>query len=317
MYKQILVLLISFFILQACQQSSSNQTEVNAEGKTNSKVIQIAATTGMVADAIQNIVKDKAQVVALMGPGVDPHLYKATQGDLTKLTNADIVFYNGLHLEGKMQEIFEKMGRTKPVYALTDGLNTSELKSLGEEATEKYVYDPHIWFNIELWSKTLKGITEQLSKADAKNADFYKVNYTSYEKSLQDLHQEVIQRINSLPPEQRTLITSHDAFGYMADAYGLEVKALQGINTADEFGLQDVKQLVDFIVEKKLKSIFVESSVPRKPIEAVVAGCRDKGHNITIGGELFSDAMGASGTAEGTYIGMVKHNVNTIVNALK
>ncbi len=313
MKKRIAWFLLGVVVMQACNQNPSK----NSNEKASTNTLHIIATTGMVADAIQNIVQDKAQVTALMGPGVDPHLYKATQGDLTKLTNADIVFYNGLHLEGKMQEIFEKMGRTKPVYALTDGLNTSELKSLGEEATEKYVYDPHIWFNIELWSKTLKGITEQLSKVDTKNADFYKANYTSYEKSLQDLHQEVIQKINSLPLKQRTLITSHDAFGYMADAYGLEVKALQGINTADEFGLQDVKQLVDFIVEKKLKSIFVESSVPRKPIEAVVAGCIDKGHHITIGGELFSDAMGANGTAEGTYIGMVKHNVNTIVNALK
>jgi len=311
--RQILGLLISFLLMQACQENSSNQVE----NRGNSKLIQIAATTGMVADAVQNIVKDKAKVIALMGPGVDPHLYKATQGDLTKLTNADIVFYNGLHLEGKIQEIFEKMGRTKPVYALTDGLNNSELKSLGDEATEKYIYDPHIWFNVNLWSKTLKGIAEQLAKIDTKNADFYKANYLSYEKSLQDLHQEVTKKINSIPQGQRTLITSHDAFGYMADAYGLEVSALQGINTADEFGLQDVKKLVDHIVEKKLKSIFVESSVPRKPIEAVVAGCKNKGHNVTIGGELFSDAMGASGTPEGTYIGMVNHNISTIMNALK
>jgi len=288
-YKQILALLISLFLMQACQQSSSNQTENKTKDKPNSKVIQIAATTGMVADAIQNIVKDKAKVVALMGPGVDPHLYKATQGDLTKLTNADIVFYNGLHLEGKMQEIFEKMGRTKPVYALTDGLNTNELKSLGEEATEKYIYDPHVWFNVELWSKTLKGVAEQLAKADLINADFYTSNYLEYEKNLQNLHQEVISKINTIPVNQRTLITSHDAFGYMADAYGLEVSALQGINTADEFGLQDVKKLVG----------------------------KNKGHNVTIGGELFSDAMGASETPEGTYIGMVKHNINTIVNALK
>lgn len=313
MNKLIIGLLFCIIFTQSCQPNSSDKTN----NKAASTTLNIVATTGMVADAVQNIVQDKAEVKALMGPGVDPHLYKATQGDLTKLTKADIVFYNGLHLEGKMQEIFEKMGRTKSVYALTDGLNNSNLKSLGEEATDKYIYDPHVWFNVDLWSKTLKGIAEQLSKADTKNADFYKANYLSYEKSLQELHQTVIQKIKTLPTEQRTLITSHDAFGYMADAYGLEVKALQGINTADEFGLQDVKQLVDFIVEKKLKSIFVESSVPRKPIEAVVAGCKDKGHNVTIGGELFSDAMGASGTTEGTYIGMVNHNVNTIVNALK
>lgn len=313
MNKVIIWLLTCLFLTQACHQNSSDQSANTASSNT----LNIVATTGMVADAIQNIVKDKADVIALMGPGVDPHLYKATQGDLTKLTKADIVFYNGLHLEGKMQEIFEKMGRTKPVYALTDGLNTNELKSLGEEATEKYIYDPHIWFNVNLWSKTLKGIAQQLSEVDTKNAEFYNDNYLAYEKELQNLHQEVISKINSIPAKQRTLITSHDAFGYMADAYGLEVSALQGINTADEFGLQDVKKLVDYIVEKKLKSIFVESSVPRKPIEAVVAGCNNKKHNVTIGGELFSDAMGASGTPEGTYIGMVKHNISTIANALK
>jgi len=271
----------------------------------------------MVADAIKNIVKDKAIVSALMGPGVDPHLYKATQGDLTKLTNADIVFYNGLHLEGKMQEILEKMGRSKPVYAITDGLNTNQLKSLGDDASGKYQYDPHIWFNVDLWSKTLNGIANQLAKIDTSNANFYHANAKAYEQELQQLHQQTIVQFSTVPQTQRTLITSHDAFGYLGDAYDIEVKALQGINTANEFGLKDVTQLVDFIIDEKLKSIFVETSIPQKNIEAVIAGCQAKGHSISIGGELFSDAMGAADTPEGTYIGMVKHNISTIVDALK
>jgi len=300
--------IIIFFC--GCANNSSDTRTKNGQ-------LNIVATTGMVADAVQNIVKDKAEVTALMGPGVDPHLYKATQGDLTKLTNADIIFYNGLHLEGKMQEIFEKMARTKTVYAITDGLNETSLRPLEGGENSKYIYDPHIWFNVQLWSNTLKGIADKLSEVDKTNATSYQKNYKAYEQALLNLHNKVVTDVKAIPQAQRVLITSHDAFGYLGDAYNFEVKALQGISTVNEFGLQDVKQLVDFITSKNIKSIFVESSVPRKPLEAVIAGCKDKGSEVTIGGELFSDAMGAAGTPEGTYVGMVNHNFSTIISALK
>lgn len=308
--KQIVLWQIIIILFAGCAGKTADSGTKN--GKLN-----IVATTGMVADAVKNIVKDKAEVTALMGPGVDPHLYKATQGDLTKLTNADVVFYNGLHLEGKMQEIFEKMARSKPVYAITDGLAESELKPLEGGENTKYAYDPHIWFNVQLWSKTLKDIADKLSEADKTNATSYQKNYKTYQQQLLNLHNKVLEDVKAIPKAQRILITSHDAFGYLGDAYGFEVKALQGISTVNEFGLQDVKQLVDYIVAKNIKSIFVESSVPRKPLEAVIAGCKDKGSSVTIGGELFSDAMGAAGTTEGTYVGMVNHNFSTIITALK
>lgn len=288
-----------------------------ADNNQKSGKLNIVATTGMVADAVKNVVGDKADVTALMGPGVDPHLYKATQGDLTKLTNADVVFYNGLHLEGKMQEIFEKMARTKTVYAITNDLAETSLRPLEGGENSKYKYDPHIWFNVKLWSKTLKGIAEKLSEVDKANAPSYQKNYMTYEQKLLSLHNKIVEDVTAIPTAQRVLITSHDAFGYLGDAYNFEVNALQGISTVNEFGLQDVKQLVDFITSKNIKSIFVESSVPRKPLEAVIAGCKDKGSSVSIGGELFSDAMGAAGTPEGTYVGMVEHNFSTIINALK
>jgi len=312
--RQVLKIIVLWqFIIILFSGCASNTADKSSK---NDK-LNIVATTGMVADAVKNIVGDKAEVVALMGPGVDPHLYKATQGDLTKLTNADVIFYNGLHLEGKMQEIFEKMARTKTVYAITDGINEASLRPLEGGENSKYKYDPHIWFNVELWSKTLKGIADKLSEVDKTNETSYQKNYKAYEQELISLHSKVLNDVKAIPEAQRVLITSHDAFGYLGDAYNFEVKALQGISTVNEFGLQDVKQLVDFITGKKIKSIFVESSVPRKPLEAVIAGCKDKGSAVTIGGELFSDAMGAEGSPEGTYVGMVNHNFSTIINALK
>lgn len=311
--KQIVLWQFIIILFIGCAGDATNKSVNNAKnGQLN-----IIATTGMVADAVQNIVGDKAEVVALMGPGVDPHLYKAIQGDLTKLTNADVIFYNGLHLEGKMQEIFEKMARTKTVYAITDGLTETSLRPLEGGENSKYKYDPHIWFNVQLWSKTLKGIADKLSGVDKANATSYQNNYKAYEKELLNLHNKILEDVKVIPQAQRVLITSHDAFGYLGDAYNFEVEALQGISTVNEFGLKDVKQLVDFITSKSIKSIFVESSVPRKPLEAVIAGCKDKGSSVTIGGELFSDAMGAAETPEGTYVGMVKHNFYTIINSLK
>lgn len=303
---------ITILFIGCVSDTSNKSTKSTTKDKLN-----VVATTGMVADAVKNVVKDNAEVTALMGPGVDPHLYKATQGDLTKLTNADIIFYNGLHLEGKLQEVFEKMTHTKTVYAITDGLDETSLRPLEGGENSKYKYDPHIWFNVELWSKTLKGIADKLSEVDITNEISYQKNYKAYEQELLNLHSKVVEDVKAIPQAQRVLITSHDAFGYLGDAYNFEVKALQGISTVNEFGLQDVKQLVDFITEKKIKSIFVESSVPRKPLEAVIAGCKDKGSEVTIGGELFSDAMGTEGTPEGTYVGMVNHNFSTIINTLK
>lgn len=307
--QKILLIIFVLFSLVACKNGTEKKAD---DGK-----LYIVTTTAMVADAVINVVGENAEVVSLMGPGVDPHLYKATQGDLQKITDADMIFYNGLHLEGKMTEIFEKMAKSKPIYAIADGINKKRLLTVSEKGVKPATYDPHIWFNVDLWSETLAGIAAQVGKVDPDNADYYNQKAVHYKAVLAKLHSKAGFKLSTIPNAQRILITSHDAFGYFGKAYKFEVMGLQGMSTASEFGLQDVKQLVDYIVEKKIKAVFVESSVPRKPLEAVIEGCKDKGHDVKIGGSLFSDAMGAANSPEGKYIGMIEHNINTISNSLR
>lgn len=280
------------------------------------KTLYIVTTTGMIGDAVKNIAGDKATVVSLMGPGVDPHLYKATQGDLTELRKADIIVYNGLHLEGKMQEIFTELAKTKKVFAVSDGIDESKFRNVAV-VSGNATHDPHIWFDVLLWSQGIQYIGNKISETDIKNSETYKNNTQAYIEKLKTLDTEVREKINIIPAENRILITSHDAFGYFGNAYGIEVKGLQGISTAAEFGLKDITDMVDLIIADKIKAVFVESSVSEKSIRAVAEGCKEKGHAIKIGGTLYSDAMGAENTPDGTYIGMVTHNVNTITEALK
>lgn len=273
--------------------------------------MNIVTTTGMIADLTKNIGGSAVKVTPLMGTGVDPHLYKATQGDLRKLMKADVILYNGLHLEGKMQEIFEKMARKKPVYAVAENLPADKL------LTDQAHSDPHVWFDIELWLKVGDNVLAALIKHNPKHKAQFKANAQQYFAKLTQLHNWTKQQIASIPQQQRILITAHDAFGYFGQAYGLQVRGLQGISTAAEFGLQDIKQLKDIIVANQIKAVFVESSVSPRFIQSLVKGVAAEGHKLTIGGELFSDAMGLANTPEGTYIGMVEHNVKTIVSALK
>ncbi len=301
----ILGFVIAVLILVGCEQEGKKERN----GK-----LRIVTTTGMIKDAVENIAGDKADVVALMGPGVDPHLYKATQGDLQKFTDADIVFYNGLHLEGKMGEVFEKVSRLKPVIAVATEVPDSLLREIpGFPGT----HDPHIWFDVKLWESAVRVVSDYLQKHDSINAPYYRERSTIYLQKLDSLHEEVKIMMSQIPKEQRVLITAHDAFGYFGDAYNVEVKGLQGISTVSEFGLKDVTQLVNFIITRKIKAIFVETSVSQKSIEAVVEGCEQRGWNVKIGGSLYSDAMGPAGSAEGDYIGMVRANVKKIVEALK
>lgn len=305
--KVLLRILPVLIILSACQQEKPG---LPAEGRK----IKIVTTTGMIQDAVTNIAGDRVEVVALMGPGVDPHLYKATQGDLKKLTDADVIFYNGLHLEGKMGEVFEKLGGLKPVVAVAEEIPEALLRNVpGFQGA----YDPHIWFDVKLWQHAVKGITAFMQEYDSLNAGNYAQRSKRYLEQLDSLDQAVRESIKEIPEGQRVLITAHDAFGYFGDAYGIDVRGLQGISTLSEFGLRDVTDLVDFIIARKVKAIFVETSVSDKSIEAVVQGCREKNWNVRIGGSLYSDAMGPAGSPEGTYIGMVSANVRTIVESLK
>lgn len=272
--------------------------------------LNITTTTGMIADLVENIGQDKVKVQSLMGVGVDPHLYKATQGDMRKLSRADIIFYNGLHLEGKMQNIFEKMARKRTVIAVTESLSKSNLIKYDA------LHDPHVWFDITLWQQVADKVAETLSQQDSTNRDFYQQNLVSYQQKLQKLNAWTKTEINTIPEANRVLITAHDAFGYFGKAYGLEVMGLQGISTAGEFGLQDIKQLKDVIVERDIQAVFVESSVSPKFIESLVKGVQAEGKNLVIGGELYSDAMGPTGSSADNYLGMVEHNVKTIRDGL-
>jgi manganese/zinc/iron transport system substrate-binding protein len=276
--------------------------------------LQVVATTGMVADAARRVGGDRAEVIALMGPGVDPHLYKASQGDVARLSAADLVLYNGLHLEGKMGDVLVKLARSRPVVAVSETVPESELREPPEFLGQ---YDPHIWFDVRLWSATLDAIAEAYGEADPDHAAQYRANAEAYRQELLALDGWVERRIAELPAERRILVTAHDAFGYFGRRYGVEVVGLQGISTLAEAGLRDVQRVVDLVVQRQVKAMFVESSVPRRSIEAVQAAAQERGHQVAIGGQLFSDAMGAPGTPEGDYPGMVRHNVNTMVEALR
>lgn len=307
--KLLTALQIGLLVLVLLLTSCTDRSKADDDGK-----LRVVTTTGMINDAVLNIGKEKVSTIALMGPGVDPHLYKATQGDLQKLTDADLILYNGLHLEGKMGEVFEKLARLKPVVAVTSQIPPSKLRKI--EGFED-AYDPHIWFDVALWREAVKTITTKLQQLDTVNAQFYEANAKQYLQTLDSLDQSVHRKIHEIPEAQRVLITAHDAFGYFGDAYNIHVRGLQGISTVSEFGLRDVTELVNFIIERKIKAIFVESSVSGKSIEAVIEGCREKNWNVQIGGTLYSDAMGQQGTSEGTYVGMVNANVQKIAEALK
>ncbi|MDR6226369.1 metal ABC transporter solute-binding protein, Zn/Mn family [Desmospora profundinema] len=276
--------------------------------------IEVTATTGMVGDIVKNVGGDRVNVTTLMGPGVDPHLYKASQGDIGKLDKAHMIFYSGLQLEGNMGDILSKLSNEKPVVPVAESIPEEKLKDADDEA---YQTDPHVWFDVQLWIEAVKVVEQELSKADPNHQEEYRQRAESYIADLEELDQYAREQIQSIPEKQRVLVTAHDAFEYFGDAYGIEVVGLQGINTASEYGLRDVQRIVNLISERKVKAVFIETSVPKRSIEAVVKGAEQRGHQVEIGGELFSDAMGEEGTEEGTYIGMVRHNVDTIVSALK
>lgn len=300
--------LLALALLSAC-------TQVDSRGEVaTGQRMKVVTTTGILQDAVANIVGDAADVEAIMGSGVDPHLYKATQGDLNKLVEADVIIYNGLHLEGKMGEVLEKLSRYKTVIAAAEDIPQHLLLSPADNPGS---YDPHLWFDVSLWMQVVIHVSTELQRKDPQNAALYQQQSSAYLSRLSTLHNEVKAAIGSIPTQQRILITAHDAFGYFGQAYNIEVRGLQGISTLSEFGLQDVSSLVKYIVANKIKAVFVESSVSPKAIEAVVQGCRQRGHQVQIGGTLYSDALGDAGTPEGTYIGMVQHNTKTIVSSLK
>jgi len=275
---------------------------------------KITATVGMITDIVRNVAGDKAQVAGIIGEGVDPHLYKPTRTDVVKLSEADVVFYNGLMLEGKMGDVLVRIARQgKPVYAVTEAILDQGDYVMTDEHD---LYDPHVWMDVRGWIRAVGVVADALSEYDPANASMYEANAAAYIERLEALDAYAKRVLGSIPPQQRVLVTAHDAFGYLGRAYDLEVRGIQGLSTESEAGVQDIERLVSFLVEHHIPAVFVETSVADKNVRALVEGAAAKGHEVTIGGELFSDAMGPAGTYEGTYIGMIDHNVTTIARAL-
>jgi len=268
----------------------------------------------MVTDIVRQVAGEQAEVAGLMGEGVDPHLYKPTRDDINQLMSADIVFYSGLMLEGRMGDAFSQIGRRgKAVYAVTEGIDPSFLREPPEFEGH---FDPHVWMDVRAWSECVGFVAQALSEFDPAHGDYYRANADAYRQELVQLDEYARQVLATIPEGQRVLVTAHDAFGYFARAYNLEVRSVQGLSTESEAGMQDINQLVTFIVERRIKSIFVETSVSEKNIRAIVEGAEQQGWDVQVGGSLFSDAMGAAGTYEGTYVGMIDHNVTVIARAL-
>jgi manganese/zinc/iron transport system substrate-binding protein len=273
----------------------------------------IVCTTGMIADVVRQVAGERATVDNIIGEGVDPHLYQATRGDMLKLLNANVVFYNGLLLEGKITDTLVKVARSRPVYAVSDLIEPERLLEPPGLAGH---YDPHLWMDVSLWKRCTEMVMQALSEFDPQGAETYRANFERYARELDELDAYVRRVLDSIPEASRVIVTAHDAFNYMGRAYALDVRGIQGISTESEAGLADINALVDLLVDRKIKAVFVETSVSEKNIRALIEGAMSRGHRVAVGGNLFSDAMGKPGTYEGTYIGMIDHNATTIARAL-
>lgn len=296
-----------FFVLAACSEDDSPEATSNESGE---EKINVVTTISQIGEPISVIGGERVNVESLMGPSVDPHLYNPTQSDISKLDGADVIFYSGLHLEANMVDIFDSMSKSKEVLALGDTVSEEDVLT-----DEGGAFDPHIWFDIDLWQNGLDAAVQVLKEHSPEDADYFEENKQQYFAELDKLKEEAIH-LSDIPESNRVLVTAHDAFGYFGRMHDLEVVGLQGLSTEDEIGVSDINDTIALIEEYQVPAIFVESSINQKSIQAVIEGASSKGVNVELGGELYSDAMGEPGTEEGTYIGMYRHNINTIHDAL-
>lgn len=304
-----IVIVLLGALLAGCTAGSTSEA-ADVEQDTVNAVV----TIGMLADLVRIIGGDHVMVVQLMGAGVDPHLYKATESDVSKLLAADMIFYNGLFLESRMEDIFEEMSNDKVTVAASDVAISPAERLASVQYDDQF--DPHVWMDVKLWRKVAETVRDELIDFDPENSDAYRANADAYLAEMDELEEWVREQIASIPEERQVLVTAHDAFHYFGRGYDFEVFAPQGISTESEAGVEDIRRMIDIVVERKLPAIFIESSVPPDIVEAIVEGARARGHEVSIGGELFSDAMGDEGTPEGTYLGMIRHNITTITRAL-
>ena len=310
------LILFSFLLLFGCETPKGKGGDGAGSPRPadlSGRKIRVVATIGMITDIVEQVGGERVRVDGLMGPGVDPHLYKASEGDVTRMAGADVIYYGGLHLEGKMTEVFERMRGKILTVAVTDGIDRALLLRPPEF---QGAYDPHVWFDVTLWMKAVERVAETLAQIDPKSGETYRENARTYLEKLSELHEYIRKEAGRLPPSRRVIITAHDAFNYFGRAYGFEVRGVQGISTVSEAGTADIQALANLIVEKRVPAVFVETSVPPRTMEALKEAVGARGFTVEIGGNLYSDAMGDPGTPDGTYIGMVRHNIDTIVSAL-
>ena len=275
--------------------------------------LKVVATTGMIADAARQIGGDEVEVKGLMGPGVDPHAYRQTRSDIVAMTRADLILWHGLYLEAQMDEFFHDLERKRPVVAVAEGVDKSKLRAHDNYADK---FDPHVWMTPELWRDVVVEVQEALTDVRPEAADVFAANAEKHLADLERLSTYAANTLSQVPPNNRVLLTAHDAFGYFGRSYGYEVLGIQGISTQSEAGLNRIGELVDLLVERQITAVFVESSVSDRSIRALIEGAAARGHKVQVGGELYSDAMGEEGTYEGTYIGMLDHNITVIAGAL-
>lgn len=303
-WSSLFVIILTAALLAGC--SADKEPEAIEDGKLN-----IVTTIGQIADPISIIGGEYVHVTSLMGPGVDPHLYNATTGDILKLEKSDVIFYSGLYLEANMMRVFEELGNEKTVLGIGDTIAVEKLLK-----DENGAIDPHIWFDIDLWKEALEAAANKLAEIAPEHANYFNENKLNYFNELDTLKQESIAKLGEIPEAQRILVTAHDAFGYFGRMQNVEVIGLQGLSTEAEVGLTDIEDTIDILVKYKVPAVFIESSINPDSINAVIEGSKRNGLDVKLGGELYSDAMGDSNTAEGTYIGMYRHNVDTIYEAL-
>lgn len=304
MKKILAVLLVSLLVLTGCK-SAPDKPSTEKEGKLN-----VVATTTMIKDLVEIIGGDKVTVNGMMVAGVDPHLYKAKPSDVKAIQEADVVAFNGVHLEAKLDDVLSDLeGSGKNIIKLEDALVPSDI--INDE--EQGGHDPHIWFDVNLWKKSAQHVADKLSAFDAENKDYYQNNATQYVSELSDMDTYIKNRIAEIPEQQRVLVTAHDAFAYFGRYFGVHVEAIQGISTQSEAGIADINKVSDLIVDRKIKAIYTESSVPKKTIESLQAAVKDRGFDVSIGGEIYSDSL----KEDASYIETYKINVDTIVDNLK
>ena len=302
--------LISIVLLLAACSSDETTTNENEGRDSEDEKIYIVTTIAQIGEPLSVIGGDRVNVESLMGPSIDPHVYNATQSDIDKIHDAELIFYNGLNLEVNMIEIFEKLSESKPAVSIGEAISEDDLLT-----DEDGALDPHIWFDIDLWKQALDRAVEELKEYSPDDADYFEENKQQYFSELDALKEEA-EKLKEIPDDQRYLVTAHDAFGYFGRMHDIEVVGLQGLSTEDEIGVSDINETIDLIEKYRVPAIFVESTINPNSIEAVLEGAKEKGLDVEIGGELYSDAMGEPGTEEGTYIGMYRYNVNTIYEAL-